>query len=172
MLGGGARLVVHMESGLLLTMRISESIQTKNNSFVSDTIYIVQKMSYGLAGDASLFRLPEPRPREVKELSDWNAAKIKKQLIGRAAPELAVTDIQGKPHTLADFKGKVVLLDFWTTWCGPCREDAPNLDKLYRKYGGRDLEILGISVSEEKKIVESFLEKHPHSYPIVLTTEN
>lgn len=172
MLNGAARLVLHVDTGLLLSMRTSEFVETKSSSYQSDTIYIIQRMSYGAALDASLFRLPDPKPREVKELSNWNAAKIKKQLAGRAAPELAVTDIHGKSFTLADLKGKVVLLDFWTTWCPPCREDASNLDKLYQKYGEHDLAIVGISVSEERRIVESFLEKHPHSFAIVLTTEN
>jgi thiol-disulfide isomerase/thioredoxin len=129
-------------------------------------------MSYGKPADASLFKLPSDDMREVKELSRWNAGKIKKQLAGKPAPELTVTDIQGKPLMLSAFKGKTVLLDFWTTWCPPCRADAPALDKLYRKYGEQDLMIVGISVSEERPIVEKFLKEHPHSFPIVLTSEN
>ena len=73
---------------------------------------------------------------------------------------------------LSAFKGKTVLLDFWTTWCPPCRADAPALDKLYRKYREQDLMIVGISVSEERAIVEKFLKEHPHSFPVVLTSEN
>jgi thiol-disulfide isomerase/thioredoxin len=110
--------------------------------------------------------------REVKELSRWNAAKIKKQLAGKPAPELAVTDIERKSVALSAFKGKTVLLDFWTTWCPPCRADAPALDKLYRKYREQDLMIVGISVSEERAIVEKFLKEHPHSFPVALTSEN
>ena len=108
----------------------------------------------------------------MKELSRWNAAKIRKQLSGSAAPELNVTDMEGKPVDLSSLKGKTVLLDFWTTWCPPCRADAPSLDKLYRKYGGQDLMIVGVSVNEERSIVEKFLKDHPHTFPIVLTTEN
>lgn len=104
--------------------------------------------------------------------SKWNAARIKKQLLGQPAPELAVTDLKGKVLTLSDFKGKTALLDFWTTWCGPCRADGPALEKLFQKYGDKDLMIVGISVSEERDIVEKFMKEHPHSYPIALTTEN
>ena len=110
--------------------------------------------------------------REVKELSRWNASKIKKQLAGKLAPELNAMDIQGKPVSLAAFKGKTVLLDFWTTWCPPCRADAPALDKLYQRYSEKELMIVGISVSEERPIVEKFLQEHPHTFPVVLTTEN
>jgi len=109
---------------------------------------------------------------EVNKLSSWNAAKIKNELGSKPAPELAVTDMAGKPVTLAAFKGKTVLLDFWTTWCPPCRADAPALEKLYRKYSPQDLVILGISVSEDRAIVEKFLKEHPYSFPVVLTTEN
>lgn len=98
--------------------------------------------------------------------------RIKKLLVGKPAPELEVTDIQGNPVSLSDFKGKTVLLDFWTTWCPPCLADAPALDKLYIKYGGKELMIVGISVSEEREIVEKFLQTHPHKYPVILTTDN
>ena len=108
----------------------------------------------------------------MKELSPWNAGRIRKQLAGNPAPDTAWTDIQGHPVKLSDLKGKTVLLDFWTTWCPPCRADGPALDKLYRKYGEKDLAIVGISVSEERAVVEQFLHEHAHGYPIVLTTEN
>jgi thiol-disulfide isomerase/thioredoxin len=85
---------------------------------------------------------------------------------------LAVTDIQGKQVTLPSLKGKTVLLDFWTTWCEACRADGSALDKLYAKYGGQNLEIIAISVSEDRAIVEKFLKQHRHSYQIVLTSEN
>ena len=64
------------------------------------------------------------------------------------------------------------MLDFWTTWCVACRADGPALDKLYAKYGGQNLEIIGISDSEDRAIVEKYLKEHPHAYPIVLTYEN
>ena len=81
-------------------------------------------------------------------------------------------DIHGNPVSLASLKGKTVLLDFWTTWCPPCRADAPSFEKLYEKYGGKNLMIIGISVSEDRKIVEDYLKKNAHSYPVVLTSEN
>jgi thiol-disulfide isomerase/thioredoxin len=83
-----------------------------------------------------------------------------------------VKDIQGKSVSLSAFKGKTVLLDFWTTWYPPCRADAPWLNKLYAKYKDNDLMIIGVPVSEEHSIVEKFLKEHPHGFPVVLTSEN
>ncbi len=171
MVEGSARILLDSETGLLLSLRTVQSIAGPRDGYQSDVSYVLKRLSYGTPADESLYKLPGDL-REVKELTSWNAARIKKQLAGKPAPELTVTDIQGKSVALSSFKGKTVLLDFWTTWCPPCRADAPALDKLYRKYGGQDLMIVGISVSEERAIVEKFLKEHPHSFPIVLTAEN
>ena len=172
MVDGSTRIVLDTETGLLISSRSVEVIDDGTSSYQSDTSYVLKRMSYGASADAAIFKLPSGDLREVKELSEWNAAKIKKQLVGRAAPELSLTDLKGKPLTLASLKGRTVLLDFWTTWCGPCRADGPSLEKLFRRYGEKDLMIVGISVSEEREIVEKFLNEHPHTYPIALSSEN
>jgi thiol-disulfide isomerase/thioredoxin len=69
-------------------------------------------------------------------------------------------------------KGKTVLLDFWTTWCPPCQADASSIEKLNQKFGNKNLAIIGISVDEDRAIVEKYLKKHPHSFPVVLSSEN
>jgi thiol-disulfide isomerase/thioredoxin len=172
MMQGTARLILDTETGLLIALRTVEVIENQRGSYQSDVTYALKRMTYGAAPDASVFQLPSSDMTEVKELSKWNAAKIRKEMVGKPASELEATDIQGKSVSLSSYQGKLVLLDFWTTWCPPCRADAPALDKLYRKYGEKDLMIVGISVSEERAIVEKFLKEHPHSFPVVLTTEN
>jgi thiol-disulfide isomerase/thioredoxin len=172
LLEGSTRMVFDSETGLLISSRTVRIIDNGRSTYQSDTSCTLKRMSYGASADAAIFKLPSGDLREVKELSRWDAAKIKKQLGGKTAPELALTDLKGKPVTLSSLKGKTVLLDFWTTWCGPCRADGPALEKLYRKYGEKDLMIVGISVSEEREIVEKFLNEHPHTYPIALTSEN
>lgn len=168
---GDERVLIDLETGLLLSANRSEVREDAARSYVFTISYQMRKLTFGGAPDPEVAKLAAG-VREVKELSAWNAAKLKKMLTGKPAPELNVQDIRGNPVSLADHKGKTVLLDFWTTWCPPCRADAPSLDKLYARYGERDLTILGVSVSEDRAVVEKFLGEHPHPFPTILTTEN
>ncbi|MGO9131045.1 MAG: TlpA family protein disulfide reductase [Bryobacteraceae bacterium] len=172
LLGGSARIALDTVTGLLLSSRTVQAIDNGRGVYQSDVTYKLQRMSWGKPAEASLFAPPSSEMREVRELAAWNAARLKKQLAGKPAPELAVNDIQGKPIALSDLKGKTVLLDFWTTWCVYCRANSPALEKLYSRYGGKNLAIIGFSVSEEREIVERYLKEHPHGYPVVLTSEN
>jgi peroxiredoxin len=71
--------------------------------------------------------------------------------IGENAIELSLPDQNGKIVSLSELKGKVVLIDFWASWCGPCRHNNPHLTKLYRKYHEMGLEIYGVSLDENEK---------------------
>lgn len=172
LLEGTAWIFIDTEAGLMLSLTRVELIERSGRTRESRSTYTLQRMTYNKPMDANLFKLPSSDLREVKELSRWDANKIKKRLAGKPAPDFAFKDLQGKPVSLSDFKGKTVLLDFWTTWCPPCRADGPALDKLFEKYGRENFTIVGISVNEARPIVEKFLKEHPHGYPIVLTDEN
>jgi len=69
---------------------------------------------------------------------------------GQQAPELSLPDVDGKVIHLSDLKGKIVLIDFWASWCGPCRKNNPHLVKLYNKYHSKGLEILGVSIDDHE----------------------
>ena len=85
------------------------------------------------------------------------------------APPLSGPTLDGKTLTLAGFSGKVVLVDFWATWCDPCKEEIPDLVKLRDRLKDKGFEILGVSMDEEgAKAVKKFIAKQPISYPVVL----
>lgn len=86
-----------------------------------------------------------------------------------ALPEISFTDAAGKPMTLADFKGRTVLLNLWATWCGPCRKEMPDLDKLQKDLGSPSFEVVALSVDRQgvetaRKFLDSIKVEHLKLY--------
>lgn len=91
------------------------------------------------------------------------------KLQGQAAPAFALVDLNGKKVSLADFKGKPVLVNFWATWCGPCKLEMPWLEEFSRKYAGQGLVVLGIAADDApKNVIASVAKKAGATYPILL----
>jgi peroxiredoxin len=87
----------------------------------------------------------------------------------KQAPDFALKDANGKVVRLADYQGKVVLLDFWATWCGPCVIEIPWFQEFQRKYKDRGFEVLGVSMDDDGwKAINPFVEKRKINYRIVL----
>ncbi|MEW6203204.1 MAG: TlpA disulfide reductase family protein [bacterium] len=91
---------------------------------------------------------------------------------GSAAPLFSLEDIKGEKVNLQDFRGsKVVLLNFWATWCASCRKEMPELERLYKKYKKQGFIILGINVEESPRTVNAFLKKQKITYPVLLDSD-
>ena len=88
------------------------------------------------------------------------------------APELKAHDLTGASRTLADYRGKVVLLNFWATWCPPCQREMPSLERLRTKMAGRPLEIVAISSAETPDEVNAYLSKMKLGFPVLLDTDS
>lgn len=88
--------------------------------------------------------------------------------VGMEAPDFTLKDLQGNAVTLSQYRGKVVFLNFWASWCPPCREEMPSMERLHEVYAGRDFVMLAVNVEQDVKDVRAFLEKHPHKFPILL----
>lgn len=91
--------------------------------------------------------------------------------VGDNAPSFILKDLKGNTVTLDSLKGKVVFLDFWASWCGPCKEELPELEALYKKYSKEGFEVVGVSVDKSESKVVEFLEKRPVSFTILTDTK-
>ena len=87
---------------------------------------------------------------------------------GGNTPPLVLVDLQGKQHRLEDFRGKVVLINFWATWCEPCREEMPSIGRLKAALAGRPFEVLAVNLAEPETRIRAFMEKVPMRFPVLL----
>jgi peroxiredoxin len=86
------------------------------------------------------------------------------------APDFTLPQLDGQPLSLSSYRGKLVLLDFWATWCVPCRAETPHFVELQQKYGNRGLQIIGISMDDSPDSVRPFVQQFHVNYPIVMGT--
>ncbi|MFZ5574098.1 MAG: TlpA family protein disulfide reductase [Pseudomonadota bacterium] len=92
----------------------------------------------------------------------------------RPAPALRLMDLEGRPHDLAALRGKVVLINFWATWCPPCRREMPSMERLARRFRGQPFVVLAVDIGENPDTIEAFtsqLDTAP-TFPILLDTRS
>jgi thiol-disulfide isomerase/thioredoxin len=104
---------------------------------------------------------PSARPGAGQSATGANANAV-------AAPDFTLEDLSGNLVTLSSMKGRPVLLDFWASWCGPCRAEMPVIERLHRDYAQRGLVVIGVDVGEPRDKVARFIEREGYSYTVVL----
>jgi len=87
---------------------------------------------------------------------------------GVVTPPLELADLEGKTHRLADYRGKVVLLNFWATWCAPCREEMPSIERLRVQLAGKPFAVLAANVGESAEKAREFAATMPLGFPLLL----
>ena len=99
-------------------------------------------------------------------LADLASAKIKE---GEDAPNFTLKNLEGKDVSLSEFRGKFVLINFWATWCGPCKIEMPSLESLYQKFKNKNFAMLAISNDMfGETVVKPFVKVHKLNFPILL----
>lgn len=161
------KLGVTLRSDLAMTMTIGGKNIEMHQKMVAKSVKVNAPL------DEAMFTFtPPPGSTEVKELKMFNVNPGKPELAGKPAPAFEVQSLDGKSYSLASFKGNPVLLDFWATWCGPCRRSMPALEKIAQENAKTDLVILGVDSGEERQMLEKFLKKTPLAYPAVLSGDS
>lgn len=112
-------------------------------------------MLVGVVGVLYVIAQASFKPAEAADLKEFkrgSLAKLDVPAQPRGAPATVFTDMAGKPHTLADFKGQVVVMNLWATWCAPCKKEMPTLAKLAAAYATQPVKVLPVSVDRDSDL--------------------
>ncbi|TET26581.1 MAG: TlpA family protein disulfide reductase [Dehalococcoidia bacterium] len=90
--------------------------------------------------------------------------------VGNLAPDFTLTDLDGNSVTLSHFRGKVIFLNFWASWCPPCRAEMPDMEAIYQNYKDQDVVVIGVNVNEAENAVRQFVQQGGYSWTFVIDT--
>ncbi|WP_078921835.1 TlpA family protein disulfide reductase [Thiothrix eikelboomii] len=114
--------------------------------------------------------LAKPSLKPQPQITNGNESPLQAHPTQSLAPELRLPDLAGKIQDLKDYRGKVVLLNFWATWCPPCIKEIPSLNNLQSQFSKDEFVVLSVDVGEELKEIKTFLEHVPADYPVLVDT--
>ncbi|MET0092626.1 MAG: TlpA disulfide reductase family protein [Sedimenticola sp.] len=86
---------------------------------------------------------------------------------GGTIPEFVLTDLQGRSHSPSDYRGRVLVVNFWATWCPPCRAEMPSMGRMLDKLKGSPVSLLAIAMGQKREQIARFAEEHPQPFPLL-----
>ena len=154
------------EKGFLIAREISRAIAKAPG--LKHPVEIIQTVSFATARadeelPDSLFVFVPPEDAE-RVLTFNRLARRSAKFVGETAQDFSLHDLKGRTFRLRDLRGKIVLLDFWASWCGPCRIDLPHIEALYDEYTREELVVLGVN-GESETAARSFMQQQGYSFP-------
>ncbi len=115
---------------------------------------------------------PPATAKKVESFQQQGMQETVSPLVGKPASDFSLKDLDGKKQSLSSLKGKVVLLDFWATWCGPCRRELPTIAKLHKELADKGLAVVAVNVGEPLASVNAFLRKNAFELPVWLDSDS
>lgn len=100
--------------------------------------------------------------------SIFSKDKVKVLEVGDKAPDFELVDTEGNVHRLSDFKGQGVFLNFWGTWCPPCKKEMPYIEDQYKAFSEKGVHVLSVNIAESKLKVDSFRDQYGLTFPVVI----
>lgn len=108
---------------------------------------------------------------EINEVDKYFEAGISRRSNAQQAPDFTLKNVEGQNISLSDFKGEVVLLNFWASWCGPCVSEMPSIESLYMQTKDLNIKVIAVNLKESKNTVQNFLDTNNYTFETVLDVD-
>jgi len=155
---------------------VKDSLPRRHEVLVADNdgrfgayVLTISNLEANRSLPANSFSLRTPAGYVSKQMQE--TPKPPPLTVGEAAPDWRLSDAVGKEHSLADYRDRIVVIDFWATWCGPCIRAMPELQRVYDRFRDRGVEVFGVNVWEDSNAAE-FMKRNGYTYGLLLRGEN